>query len=175
MSWSTVAIDMDIKEAVGAIMREYLVPELEAIKAGQLRADVEFSAINKRLDDVNKRLDDVNQHLVDQSRRIDAVREELSQRIDKTNERMDAMSNDLNSRMDAMSGDLNSRMDAMSSDLNSRMDAMSSDFNRRIDATDASLGRLYEVIVRREEHSAVVIKLNELEQDVRELKQRFAV
>lgn len=155
---------MDIKEAVGAIMREYLVPELEAIKAGQLRADVEFSAINKRLDDVNKRLDDVNQHLVDQSRRIDAVREELSQRIDKTNERMDAMSNDLNSRMDAMSGD-----------LNSRMDAMSSDFNRRIDATDASLGRLYEVIVRREEHSAVVIKLNELEQDVRELKQRFAV
>ncbi len=164
MSWSTVAIDMDIKEAVGAIMREYLVPELEAIKAGQLRADVEFSAINKRLDDVNKRLDDVNQHLVDQSRRIDAVREELSQRIDKTNERMDAMSNDLNSRMDAMSGD-----------LNSRMDAMSSDFNRRIDATDASLGRLYEVIVRREEHSAVVIKLNELEQDVRELKQRFAV
>ena len=104
-------------------MREYLIPELEAIKAGQLRADVEFSAINKRLDDVN-------QHLVDQSRRID-----------KTNE---------------------------------RMDAMSSNFNRRIDATDASLGRLYEVIVRREEHSAVVIKLNELEQDVRELKQRLA-
>jgi len=88
MSWSTV-IGMDIKEAVGAVMREYLVPELEAIKAGQLRADVEFSAINKRIDGVSKRLD--------------------------------------------------------------------------------------EVIVRHEEHSAVVIKLNELEQDERELKQRFAV
>jgi len=36
--------DMDIKEAVGAVMHEYLVPELEAIKAGQLRADVEFAA-----------------------------------------------------------------------------------------------------------------------------------
>ena len=125
---------MDIKEAVAAVMREYLVPELEALKAGQLRADVEFAAINKRLDDVN-------QHLVDQSRRIDSVREELGQRIDKTNE---------------------------------RIDVMSSGFNRRIDATDASLGRLYEVIVRREEHSAVVIKLNTLEQDVRELQHRLA-
>jgi len=140
-------------------MREYLVPELEAIKAGQLRADVEFAAINKRLDDVN-------QHLIDQSRRID-----------KTNERMDAMSSDFNRRMD----ETNERMDAMSSGFNRRMDetneridAMSSDFNRRIDATDASLGRLYEAIVRREEHSSVVIKLNTLEQDVRELQQRLA-
>ena len=128
---------MDMKEAVGAVMREYLVPELEALKAGQLRADVAFVAINKRIDDVNKRLDDVNLHLVDQSRRIDNVREELGQRIDTTNERIDTT-------------------------------------NERIDATDASLGRLYEAIVRREEHSAVVIKLNSLEQDVRELKQRFA-
>ncbi len=118
-------------------MREYLVPELEAIKAGQLRADVEFGAINNRIDDVNKRLDDVNQHLVDQSRRIDKTNE----RIDKTNECITAMGDKLNSR---------------------------------IDATDASLGRLYEVIVRREEHSAVVIKLNELDQDVREMKQRLA-
>ncbi len=135
---------MDMKEAVGAVMREYLVPELEALKAGQLRADVAFVAINKRIDDVNKRLDDVNLHLVDQSRRIDNVREELGQRIDTTNERIDT--------------------------TNERIDTT----NERIDATDASLGRLYEAIVRREEHSAVVIKLNSLEQDVRELKQRFA-
>ncbi len=86
---------MDIKEAVGAVMREYLVPELEAIKAGQLRADVEFAAINKRLDDVN-------QHLVDQSRRIDAVREELGQRIDKTNDRIDK----INGRIDATDASL---------------------------------------------------------------------
>jgi len=143
---------MDMKEAVGAVMREYLVPELEAIKAGQLRADVEFAAINKRLDDVN-------QHLVDQSRRIDNVREELGQRIDKTNERMDVMNSEFIHRMDK---------------TNERMDAMSSSFNQRIDATDASLGRLYEAIVRREEHSAVVIKLNTLEQDVRELQHRLA-
>ncbi len=132
---------MDIKEAVGAVMREYLVPELEAIKAGQLRADVEFGAINKRLDDVNQHLVDQSRRIDETNKRIDAVREELGNRIDKSNE---------------------------------RMDAMSSGFNRRIDATDASLGRLYEVIVRREEHSAVVIKLNELDQDVRELKQRLA-
>ncbi len=146
---------MDIKEAVGAVMREYLIPELEAIKAGQLRADVEFSAINKRLDDVN-------QHLVDQSRRIDAVREELGQRIDTSNERIDAVREELGQRIDTN----NERID----ETNSRIDTS----NERIAATDTSLGRLYEVIVRREEHSAVIIKLNELELDVRELKQRFA-
>ncbi|MBN4073531.1 hypothetical protein JYT23_01700, partial [Mariprofundus ferrooxydans] len=80
-------------------MREYLVPELEALKAGQLRADVEFAAINKRLDDVN-------QHLVDQSRRIDSVREELGQRIDKTNERIDVMSSGFNRRIDATDASL---------------------------------------------------------------------
>jgi len=123
------SLTMDMKEAVGAVMREYLVPELESIKAGQLRADVEFAAINKRLDDVNKRLDDVNQHLTDQSRRIDAVREELGQRIDET--------------------------------------------NKRIDVTNNRMDKLYDVIVRRDEHSAVVIKLNALEQDIRELQLRF--
>jgi len=128
---------MDVREAVAAVMREYLLPELEALKAGQARADVEFTAINKRLDDINA-------HLVDQSRRIDAVREELEQRIDETNKRID--------------------------ESNKRIDGT----NKRIDETNKRIDRLSEVIVRRDEHSTLVIKVNALENDVREIKRRLA-
>lgn len=107
---------MDMKEAVVATFREYLLPELEGLKSGQTRITSEIAAVNKRLDDIN-------QHLSDQSRRIDAVREELNHRIDETNKRLD---------------------------------------------------RLYEVIVRRDEHAAIVIKINELDHEVREIKQRLA-
>jgi len=97
---------------------------------------------------VNKRLDDVNMHLADQSRRIDAVREELSARID-------AMREELNHRMDGI-------------------DARIDETNKRIDETNQRLDRLYEAIVRRDEHSSLVIKINELDHEVREIKQQLA-
>ncbi len=65
---------MGMKKVVIAAMQEYLLPELDDLKSGQ-------SALRSELVHVNKRLDDVNLHLVDQSRRIDAVREELNQNI----------------------------------------------------------------------------------------------
>jgi len=102
---------MDMKKAMLAAMQEYLLPELEEIKSGQMRLETELNAVNKRLDDVNL-------HLADQSRRIDET-------------------------------------------------------NKRIDETNNRLNRLYEVIVRRDEHSAIVIKVNELDQDIREIKQRL--
>ena len=136
---------MDMKEAMLAIMREYLLPELEGLKSGQigLRSDIA---------NVNKRLDDVNLHLVDQSRRIDTLREELGQRIDAVRE------------------ELSGNIDALREELNHRMDGI----DHRIDETNKRLDRLYEVIVRRDEHSAIVIKINELDHEVREIKQRLA-
>ncbi len=125
---------MDIKEAVVATFREYLLPELEGLKSGQSRITSDIAAVNKRLDDVN-------QHLADQSRRIDAVREEL-----------------------------NGNINAVREELNHRLD----ETNKRIDETNKRLDRLYEVIVRRDEHSAIVIKINELDHEVREIKLRMA-
>lgn len=75
---------MDMKEAVVATFREYLLPELESLKSGQTRITSDIAAVNKRLD------------------------------------------------------------------------------------------RLYEVIVRRDEHAAIVIKINELDHEVREIRQRLA-
>jgi len=118
---------MDMKEAVVATFREYLLPELEGLKSGQTRITSDIAAVNKRLDDVN-------QHLSDQSRRIDAIREEL----------------------------------------NGNINAVREELNHRIDETNKRLDRLYEVIVRRDEHAAIVIKINELDHEVREIKQRLA-
>lgn len=143
---------MDMKEAVVATFREYLLPELESLKSGQTRITSDIAAVNKRLDDVN-------QHLSDQSRRIDAVREELNGNINAVRE-------ELNGNINAVREELNHRMD----ETNKRMD----ETNKRIDETNKRLDRLYEVIVRRDEHAAIVIKINELDHEVREIKQRLA-
>jgi chromosome segregation ATPase len=47
--------------------------------------------------------------------------------------------------------------------------------NRRIDETNDRLNRLYEVIVRRDEHSMLDQKVLALEKDVQELKLKMAV
>ena len=48
----------------------------------------------------NKRLDDINTHLADQSRRIDAIREEMGQRIDAVREELVQMIQETNRRID---------------------------------------------------------------------------
>jgi archaellum component FlaC len=80
---------MEVEEAIRAVLRELILPELDRMKEENRETRSLLSLMNQRLDDVNKRLDDVNLHLADQSRRIDASREELSHRIDETNNRID--------------------------------------------------------------------------------------
>jgi len=93
----------------------------------------------------NKRLDDINLHLADQSRRID----ETNKRIDETNKKIDSTREELGQRID--------------------------ETNRRIDETNDRLNRLYEVIVRRDEHTTLDQKVLALEKDVQELKLKMAV
>ncbi len=54
---------MEIKEAIRAVIKELVLPELNTIKN-------ENQEIKARLELTNKRLDDVNSHLADQSRRV---------------------------------------------------------------------------------------------------------
>jgi hypothetical protein len=89
---------ISVKEAVLAALKELVLPELALLKQdqGEIKklwlwsiSAWKLEANNQRLDDVNRRLDDANTHLIDQTRRIDAVREELSGRIFETNKRLD--------------------------------------------------------------------------------------
>ena len=72
-----------------------IVPELNSIKK-------ENAEIKTSLGLINKRLDDVNSHLVDQSRRIDTMREELAQEIRDLRIELRAEIAKTNSRIDRL-------------------------------------------------------------------------
>ncbi len=129
---------------MGALRR--LLQEVVLPELKQLRAD--SAELRTTLQLTNKRLDDLNGHVIDLSRRIDVVREELGQRIDETNRRID--------------------------ETNQRIDAVREDLARRHDETNDRLNRLYEVIVRREEHQGLEQRLTRLERKVEELAARHA-
>jgi vacuolar-type H+-ATPase subunit I/STV1 len=127
---------MDIKEAMGNVLKELIVPELDKIKEENKEIKATLVLTNKRLDDINLHLADQSRriHLADQSRRIDSLREELSERIDETNKRIDSLRENLNQRID----------------------------------------RLYEVIVRRDEHYKLDQRVADLERVVNDLKLKAA-
>jgi len=59
-------------------------------------------------------------------------------------------------------------------DTNKRLDFLRAELVGRIDETNRAIARLYEVIVRREEHQDLALRLRRLEQEVEELKKRLA-
>jgi len=205
---------MSVKEAVLTALKELILPELQLLKQGQ-------GEIKTTLALTNKRLDDVNAHLVDQSRRLDAVREELGTRIDGLREqltagieavreeltaRIEAVREELAARIDAVREELTARIDTQSNridavreeltarieavreewttrfdTLTSRIEAVREELGGRLDAltarlddTNKRLDRLYEVIVRREEHYSLAVRVTTLEQELADLKKRLA-
>ena len=97
---------MDIKEAMGNVLKEFIVPELNKIKE-------ENKEIKATLVLTNKRLDDINLHLADQSRRIDSLRKELSERIDSVREELSERIDETNKRIDSLRENLNQRIDRL--------------------------------------------------------------
>jgi peptidoglycan hydrolase CwlO-like protein len=146
---------MDMIEGVRAAIKEMMLPELDRIRE-------ESKEIKATLVMMNKRLDDVNLHLADQSRRID----ETNKRIDETNKRIDSVRNELVNRID----ETNKRID----ETNKRIDSLQSDFITQMNALASRLDRLYEVIVRRDEHQLAEQRIAILEKDVAEIKYRLA-
>ncbi|MDY6862581.1 MAG: hypothetical protein SV062_06275 [Thermodesulfobacteriota bacterium] len=136
---------MDIKESLRIAFKEFILPELDKIKEDNKEIKINLVSVNKRLDDINI-------HLVDQSRRID-----------ETNKRIDALREDLTLRIDAVREDLTLRIDAVREDLTQRIDGM----NNRMD-------RLYEVIVRKEEHYKLEQRVANLEIEINQIKTKLA-
>ena len=111
---------MDVKEEVRSFMQELMLTERKNIR--EVNRD-----IITPLDITNKRLDDMIAHLVDQGRRIDETRAELSSRIDETRAELKAEIQKNTERID----ETNKRID----ETNKRID----DTNNRIDDTRAEL------------------------------------
>ena len=112
----------------------------------QIRA--ENAEIKVTLQLTNKRLDDINLQLADHSRRID-----------ETNKRIDSVRDELGRKID---------------ETNKRIDSIRDELGRKIDETNDRLNRLYEVIVRRDEHEQLASRVARLEQQVSELIARSA-
>jgi predicted nucleic acid-binding Zn-ribbon protein len=83
--------------------------------------------------------------------------------LELTNKRLD----DINLHL----ADQSRRID----ETNKKIDSTREELGQRIDETNDRLNRLYEVIVRRDEHSTLDQKVLALEKDVQELKLKMAV
>ena len=86
---------MDIGETIRKAIQDFILPELEAIRA-------ENKEIKTTLEITNKMLDDINIHLADQSRRIDNLRAELTQRIDNIHRDMIKRIDETNNRINRL-------------------------------------------------------------------------
>lgn len=135
---------MDIAETIKKIIQEIVVPEFD-----QLRS--ENSEIKAILSLTNKRLDDMHDHIFDLSRRID----ECNKRIDETNKRIDELRAELKEEINKNT---------------LRID----EINTRIDSLNTRIDRLYEVIVKREDHERLEFRVFKLEQEISLLKARVA-
>ncbi len=70
----------------------------------------------------------------------------------------------------------NKRLDDITAhlvDQSRRIDEMNRSLIARIDETNNRINRLYEVIVRREEHDKLEIKIVKIEQDIAEIKEKI--
>ena len=139
---------MDIKQAIRSVLKEMIVPEIAHMK--QQNQELKIG-----LDMTNKRLDDFNIHLANQSNRIDKIREELSSQIRETNKRID---------------ETNKRID----ETNKRIDETREDLGNQIRETNKRVDRLYEVVVKREEHYTLEMKLIKLEEEIQKIKEKIA-
>jgi len=121
----------------------------ESIRAG-LR-----ELILPEIDKIREENTEIKTILTLTNKRLDDINTHLadqSRRIDETNKRIDTVREELGQRID---------------ETNKRMDGMSQKFDSRLD-------RLYEVIVRRDEHGGVERRVTALEQDIVEIKRRLA-
>ena len=153
---------MEIVEKAKKIIQDIVLPELEVIKG-------ENKDIKTILELTNKRLDDITAHLVDQSRRID----ETNKKMDEINRGLIARIDETNKKIDEVNRGLIARIDEVNRGLIARIDEVNRGLIIRIDETNNRLNRLYEVIVRRDEHEKLEIKVMKIEQDIAEMKEKI--
>ena len=117
-------------------------------------------------------LPELNQIRAEQAEQKNTLRllqarvEEMSKRLDQ----VDAHLIDQSRRIDATNG----RIDHLRSELTERIEKIHSDMILRNDETNRSIARLYEVIVRRDEHVELAARLSRPERAVAEINKKLA-
>jgi len=136
---------MEIKSAIAEAIKELIIPELNGMKS-------DIQGLKSGLEAITKRLDDQNHHLIELSRRTDQVRTELSGKNDQVRTelagKIDQVRTELSGKIDQVRNELTGKIDHVRDELNERIDSS----NDRIDSLNGRIDRLYEVVVKREEH-----------------------
>ena len=169
-----MAVPKEFLDALKAV----LFPELDKIKT-------EISGVKGVVSEQSQRLGDLNLHIIELERKIESTND----RIDGTNARIDEIREDLSSKIDGLREDLSSKIDGLREELSSKIDGLREELssridgtnnridttNARIDGTNDKIDRLYEVIVRRDEHDKMDIRVIQLETKLEELSEKVAV
>ena len=135
-----------------------IVPELELIRQGYMEIKTAQELTNKRLDDMNAQLVDQSRRIDDTNKRIAETRVELKGEIASTRAELMDEIKALNQRIDKT----DAKVDSIHTDLIARID----ETNRHVNEVALGLGRLYEVIVRREEHKELKEKVEKISQQI---------
>ena len=121
-------------ENIKKVVQELILPELGIIKA-------ENQEIKTILQFINQRVNDTNIQLVDQSRRIDELRVELKKEI-----------SDLRI-------ELKKEISEVKRELKEEISEVKRELKEEIFKNTIRMDRLYEVIVRRDEHEMLVMRV----------------
>ena len=154
-----MTIPKEITEALKAV----LFPELDKIKT-------EIAGVAGIISEQSQRLGDLNLHLIELERKIEST----NTRIDGTNDRIDGLRDELNQRIDGTNvriDDTNNRIDG----TNDKIDGLRENLSHKLDENNMRMDRLYDVIVRRDEHDKLDIRVIQLENKMQELSEKVAV
>ena len=169
---------MEIAESVKKILQEVIVPELGKIKEENHKIVAMLELTNKRLDDVNTHLSDQSRRIDETNKRIDDVRSDLTQRIDELRsdltQRIDELRSDLTQRIDEVRSELTQRIDEVRSELTQQMANIHADLIHRLDANNARIDQFFLTSVTKTEYSGLDRRVERLELDVDQLRQRLA-
>jgi chromosome segregation ATPase len=78
---------------------------------------------------------------------------------------------ELTTKIENVREELTTKIENVREELTRRIDGVS----ERIDGTNRRLDRLYEVVVKREEHLEVLSRISKLEEEIELLKRKIAV
>ncbi len=122
---------MEVLEAVRAVFKELIAPELETIK-GDLR---EIKAVLLQHDE---RIRNLEIRTTQQDLRLDRLNQEIANRSDILTDRMDRMRDELNRRIEGVRVELTEKIEGVEARLMAQYGAITD----RLDAMNARLDRL---------------------------------
>ena len=120
-----------------------------------------FDDINARFDRMDTRFDGVDARFD----RMDARFDRMDARFDRMDTRIDGMQYEFTTRIDGLQYEFTTRIDGLQNEFTTRIDGLQNEFSTRIDDLRSDM---------REDHAAIHMRLDGLQETVSEIAQRLS-